>query len=76
MTLSDGQQEGDWFAIALTAQVNLGAKATFAIPQGFRCCLTAPRPSGVLMRSNDAAIDEMQLSVKLPSRISLLVQAL
>lgn len=49
---------------------------TNAVPQGCRCCLAAPCSSSVLMRSNDAAINEMKLSVNLPGGIRLLVQTL
>jgi hypothetical protein len=74
VALSHRQQEGHGLAIALTAQMNPGAKSTFAIAQCFGVGITAAGPSRVLMRSDHAAIDKVELSVKLACSIRLLLQ--
>jgi hypothetical protein len=76
VALSRGKQEGHRLAVAITTQVNLGAKAPFAVPQCFAIGITLGCSCGMLMGTNHTAIDNMELSVK-PSRcVCLLLQTL
>jgi hypothetical protein len=76
VALPNRQHKGDRQTIALTAQMNLSAKPTFAIPQCFCFRIAATSASGVLMRSNHTAIDKVEPSAKLTSGICLLLQPL
>lgn len=76
VALPHRQHKGDRQTIALTAQMKLGAKPTFAISQCFCLCIAVSSASGVLMRSNHTAIDKVELSAKLTSGICLLLQPL
>lgn len=84
MAFSYRQQEGYRLVVAFTAQVNLAAKAPSAVSQRLALPTAIDGPCRMLMSSNYTAYafggaklyDIVQCSVKLPSCICLLLQAL
>ena len=76
MTLPNREQEGYGFASGFAAEVKFGAETALTIPKGLLLDLTTPSASGVLMCPNDTAINKMQRSAELASRIRSLLQLL
>ena len=74
MALPRGNHDRHWLAAPLGPQVDLGAKAALATPQGFRLSVTARGPRRMLMGTNDSGIDLMDGPLQRASRIGLLLE--
>jgi hypothetical protein len=76
VAFSHGDKECHWLAVAVTTQVKLGAKASFAVSQCFADGMTVGCACSVLMGTNYTTIDKMQLSVKLSCCVCALLQTI
>lgn len=70
------EHEGQRLAASLGSEVDLGARAALASPESFRHLVAALGSSGVLVRSNDRPIDEVDFPVDPTFAISPLLGSL
>src|SRR4051794_37932424 len=80
VNLATGQCEGDWLAVALAAQVDLGREAATRAAQrlvlGAGFAAGFARPGGMLVSAHDRAVQEVQLPADPPLGIGQGLQRL
>jgi hypothetical protein len=73
VALAGGDQQDERPATPVSAHMQLGAKATATAPKRL-FLLPAPRSSGVLMRTNDGTVDEVDRPIEPAFAIGLALQ--
>ena len=79
MALSRRDQQSNRLTVALCSEMDLGAKATLAAPQGFVLMLGSPLsscPCRMLMRSDNGSVHMVETPIELAVSVCLLLDTL